>query len=139
MITRLVSAITNNPMVLVYIAGIAFVLGLGCGAYPAWMINGWRLGIKVAQVEKERDAAIAQGNINAAAANDCSANVREHKLLSDAAIKASDKKLADAQKRAALAEDQLHVLDEYLKAPPPPNPRCDKAWDIIERAAVGRP
>lgn len=43
MIAPLITRITNNPMVLFYAVGVAFLAGLVCGAVPAWKYQGARL------------------------------------------------------------------------------------------------
>lgn len=138
MLSKLLGAFTGNPVLMIYVACAIAAASLTIGAYSGWTLNGWRLGAKVAQVEKERDAAIAQANINAAAVTACNTSISSAKAAADYALKAGEKRLAEANLRAKQAEGQLTALDEYLKRPPP-NAGCDTAWDIIERAAGVRP
>ena len=64
MIGALASRIANNPIVLIYVAGAAFVAGLACGALPAWWITStYYQGVIAKEHEAQQELVIKQQEV----------------------------------------------------------------------------
>lgn len=129
---RLIAAITNNPMVIVYIALAAFVLGLGAGATPAWIVQGWRFGAQVARLEGQVETQKQSLATFEGANKRCTASVAEVKAsvkeLADESIRKSAAAAVAAQAAAKAAEGHLVASRAALnRAMPPPGKECETA------------
>jgi hypothetical protein len=117
---------------LLVVAGLALVSCLGLTAYGQY----WRAEAKSAI--GERDLAIAQGNVLAAAAKSCSAGVDQVKQVSNAAIATIGEMLARARKLAAPRERTIERIETVIHQAPKPGEGCEWAWDQIEAERKGR-
>lgn len=134
----LLNLFTKNPMVMLYVGlAIAAVSAAAAGS-AAWTINGWRLGTQLEHAEAQRDLALAQGKVLAAATVSCTDSVAVAKKASDGATALGVQLLAEARRLSAGNQGTVNRLEDLLKSPAAlradGKPKgCDDAWDEIEK------
>jgi hypothetical protein len=100
--TWLLSKITNNPMVLLYVAGISFAAGLASGAVPAWK---YQAALKEV-VQAKFDSFVAQTKAEGVAAQKiAAAKDAQYKLDKENSDEQYKNNLADA---AVVSQRLLH-------------------------------
>ncbi|HUW46525.1 MAG TPA: hypothetical protein VMW50_12110 [Dehalococcoidia bacterium] len=116
----LLGLVTKNPAVLAYIAGIAFICGLGAGAYPAWKYQG---ALKDA-VQSKYDSFVAQTKADGVAA-----------IKVATAKEASDKLNKEkSDEQIKVMGDELSVLSSQLY-----NSRASRGYLPKARSGTKRP
>ena len=104
---RLVGLITGNPMVLVWIAVGAFMLGLASGGGAAWKVQGWRLDTVQAKFDGFIATTKAQGEAAEKLAKAKEAEHKREKEIADheyqttiTGLAADVKRMRDARARS---------------------------------------
>lgn len=115
---------------------IAAVLLAGAGT-AGWMINGWRLGAQLERVKGERDLVTS-------AAKACSSGVDLAKGVSKAAIEASGKLAAAAERLNKPAEKIVERTETIIERPMTTEQAADCTWgwgqiEAQPRTSAGAP
>lgn len=119
----LLSRITNNPIVLAYVAAACFVAGLAVGAIPAWKYQAARLDA----VQTRYNSFVAQTKlIGEQAAKEAEAKTKSDKLKKEKSD-VEFKKLAAANTDLAKRLLDARTSGSYLPAPSPGSGRIDRA------------
>ena len=121
--TWLLARVTNNRMVVAYIAAVCFVAGLAAGAIPAWKVQGWRLDA----VQARYDSFVAQTRIIGEQAQKDAKAKAETDQRTKERFDAEQKKLVAAN--TALAKRLLDTRSggSYLPAASPGASHPDRA------------
>lgn len=130
----LLKLFTGNPMTIVYAALAIGAVAGSAGAYGGWMLNGWRLGVQVAQAERDRDHWKAEAAIVAAAVKGCNASVDASKAVSDAAIAATGELKAAAARLSVPAEKEVRHTETIIERRPTLEQAGDCHWAWVEIA-----
>lgn len=100
----LLGIVTRNPMVLIWIAVGAFVVGAASGGGTAWTVQGWRLDAVQAKFDGFIATTKAEGEAAKKLANDQAAEDKRKKEQADeenartlSALRADVKRLRDAR------------------------------------------
>lgn len=129
---------TPDQIKLILVAAIGATL-VAAGAAAGWAINGWRLGERVQQLEKEKQHALDQGAVLASAVNTCSASIDAAKQSSDAAIGMTRQLLEQLQPFITRQGAAVKRLEDLLKAPTPSGFGCREAWQALEQIRKDMP
>lgn len=120
-------------------AAIALAAGIA-GAAAGWTVNGWRLGVELEAVQRDRDHQKAQGAVTADALGRCNAGVDAVDKAGKAMTAATAALVKAAKDRGSKYEGELAAIHDALKKPTPTKPGgqkadCGDAWRKIERRA----
>ena len=129
--TWLLKLATGNPLLILWVAGGIFLVGLTVGGGVAWTLQGWRLGTALATCEGrarefEQAYLILAGKVDEqnAAVNDLTAKAAQ-------ARQAGRSALAKVEAVAKQREGEIAALRASLAAPTPVGQTCVQVWEQI--------